>query len=1389
MLRAVEDTRRELDLGDAFSVRIGANTGEILAGELGGAVIREFAVIGDAVNVAARLKDLAPPGRAWVGPRTQAAGGERFEWNAQDVLKLKGRQQSIQPWELVGARDRARIEATAFCPLIGRDAERDALVERLDALSAGRGGAVWIGGEAGSGKSRLLAEALAARPDLDVRTPGPDALATALAAGPDPRVVVVDEADRAGADAWATLGQGLAVSLAWPVLIVVEARPGGPPGLDGLRRRMRELGERHLELELGPLPAPELERVVDAVAGDHPLDDDVRALVLERSDGNPSHAIQGVFLADALQADAARAEAHSERGDEAERRRTTVLFADLAGFTSLAETTDRATLHDLVTSCLDRMSAVARRHGGTVEKYLGDCVLAVFGAPVAIEDAPRAALNAALEMRESVAAFNRERDLASPLGIHTGIDTGLGIAGDVSGPVIREFTLLGASVNRSSHLKDVAPTGTIWVGEETWRAARDVFDFDEVEPDEAGRVFELRSTEPRLHRDAGAQARVSSALVGRRAELGVLNAAAEDLRAGRGGLIAVVGEAGLGKSRLVEEWLAGLGEGIYWLKGRSLSIGRSLAFHPFADLLARWCGIEEGDDEGARLSRLQAAADDLLDHDASEVTPFLAVLMGLPPPEAERARLEQINVEAMDKLILAAVMRTLRELAARTPLALVFEDLHWADLSSIELLESLLHLPVQNPILIVAPFRPHHADTSDRIAASAHERLGDALRRVELRPLGDDAALEMLRNLFRGGDVPPTLLAAVRERARGNPFYVEEVVRSLRDAGALVERDGALEPTARIRDVEIPGTLQEVVMARVDRLDRARRDVLRAASAIGGSFAREVLEEVTGKDELLELLGSLEDAELLDRSPRTGEYRFKHPLIQEVVYDSLVAERRETLHRAIGRAIEARMSETAPGYHAMLAYHFSRGRDLERAEAYLFRAGDEASRAAASDEALRFFREASALYLELHGEAGDPEKMAILERHIAMALANRGRYVEAIEHFDEALRHREVPVTNNQALLATRLARDLTVVLGRLYLPGARRARPVASEGQKAIQALIYDRARAQTTSAMGRYLFDWMDGLRRLDSVDPRSLPLAGGQYASTVGIFSFGGVSFAVSERFLDLAREIVNPDDPTDQMIFGFMNSFHHFLAGNWGDEHEVPEVLVKDRIRNGQLFDVTNYLAICAEKRVCQGRFEEALGVMEGLEEIADLYQFDLAVSSLHGLSAFLALEQGLFEDAVEAADIHYTQHDDPLLNILALSTRAKAQVHAGDPDAAAHSLATAGKLLKRAPGVVPPYYTSAFTRARLQLEVDALERGTGNPRRARRAGRAARRAMNRVASRQPEVLELEGTLRFLTGDRRGAERWWQKSLDVADALGMAPIHTRTQAQRERRLHGS
>lgn len=1372
MRQMVQHTRDELELGDDFDVRIGINTGPILAGDVSGQVIREFAVMGDTVNLAARLKAGAPPGGIHVGPATKAAAGPGFHFQALPETQVKGRKQRVQPFSVLGHDEASDSsgDTTRFCELIGRDAELQVLEDSIAGLRSGRGGIVWISGDHGMGKSRLVDEIVARHPSLRFETLPLAAFNRDMAPGPGAlsKVWVLEDGHLAGEDAADAFRDWLTLIPALPVLVVVLAR--STPHLDPVRERAGMLGDRFVAIDLEPLAVADAVRLVDALSSADPLDSETRALVAQRAEGNPSSVIHSVFLADALRADASRSGSREARGDDAERRRTTVLFADLTGFTALAERSDPHELHDLVTSCLGEMSEIARRHGGTVEKHLGDCILAVYGAPVAMEEAPRAAINAAIEMRDRVAAFNQERSVDPPLRLHTGIATGLGIAGEVSGPVIREFTLMGESVADASTLMDLAPPDSIFVGPETTRATSEWFEFLE----RGAAAFELDSTETKLHREVGHRRRVTSELVGREAELASLQEAIAALSEGRGGAVAVIGDAGLGKTRLVQEMLENL-DGVVSYKGRSLATGQNLSFHPIKDLLSRWCGIEDGEDENRSLARVVGACDELFGGKASEVTPFITTLMGLPPPESERERLERISGEAMSSLILGAVTRLLREGAARTPLILVFEDLHWADLSSIELIESLLRLSSDHPILMLGMLRPRYEKTGERFREVATAQLGPRYREIVLDPLGADAALGMVRNLFRGGDVPPTLLAAVRERAQGNPFYVEEVVRGLVDTGALVEREGRLEATDRITEVPIPGTIQEVVMARVDGLPRPRRELLRAASAIGGTFHVEVLTEIVGKDDLDEKLFALVEAEIIEPRNTTGEFRFKHPLIQEVVYEGLVAGRRESLHRQIGAAIEAHVGPNTPGYYAQLAFHYSRGRDLERAEAHLFRAGDEAARAAASDEALDFFREASELYVQLHRDAGDADadKLSLLERNMALALANRGRYVEAIQHFDDALRHRGVPVSNNRLVLGTRLVRDLVVVLGRLYFPGSRRIRPPATDVQRAVQELIYERARAQTTSAMGRYLFDWMDGLRRLDSADPRTMPLAGGQFASTVGIFSFGGLSFSVSERFLALAKGIVRESDPVDQMIYGFMNHFHRMLAGDWDDVHELPDDLIEDRIRNGQLFDVANYLAISAEKHINQGRFEESLAIMERLQEIADLYQNDLAVSGLHGLTSFLYVEQELWPEAVEAADLYYTEHDAPLINILALGTKAKAQVLGGDPDGAAGTLEIAERMLSSAAGVVPPFYRSAVLRSRLLLEIEALQRSEGNPRAAKKAARAAISVAFKVASRSTEIFRLEGTRRALTMRGRGADAWWDRAQAQAEALGMVP----------------
>jgi predicted ATPase len=528
---------------------------------------------------------------------------------------------------------------------------------------------------------------------------------------------------------------------------------------------------------------------------------------------------------------------------------------------------------------------------------------------------------------------------------------------------------MGDSVVAASELCDRAERGEIFVGPETWRQTREDFEFEERDALEIkGRSepltsYELCSRTQRLHRArVGVERRVFSNLVGREEEMARLGQALEDVRAGRGGIISLVAEAGVGKSRLIAE-LAGsaAAQEVAWREGRSLSTGQQLSFHPFADLCRSWAGITDDDDDEAARDKLHQAVHDLLGERTDEAYPFLATLMGLHLDEAQRERLERIEGQSLEKLIRAAVTQLLRAGSQIAPVVVVLDDLHWADASSIELLESLLRLTEDHAILFLHPCRPGFASTSDRIREYAREHHAERHLEFELQPLDDRAARRMVKNLFREDDLPQATRALIEEKARGNPFYIEEVVRSLLDQGAVEYEDGRFVATERIHNVEIPGTVQEVVMARVDRLGLRRRQLLQLASVIGQSFHHDILEEVRGPGpELAEDLDELQALEFLVPWDRLQgeEYAFKHPLIQEVAYDGILRARREELHRGVAQATERRLPPETPGFDAMLAYHFSMGRDAERAETYLFRAGDEAARVAASSEALHFFQEA-----------------------------------------------------------------------------------------------------------------------------------------------------------------------------------------------------------------------------------------------------------------------------------------------------------------------------------------------------------------------------------------------------------------------------------------------
>ncbi|TMB38489.1 MAG: hypothetical protein E6J55_24900 [Deltaproteobacteria bacterium] len=1089
-----------------------------------------------------------------------------------------------------------------------------------------------------------------------------------------------------------------------------------------------------------------------------------------------------------------------------ERRVATVMFADISGFTAMSERLDPEEVTAVVNRCFEALEAAVRSHGGFVDKYIGDCIMAVFGAPAALEDAPKQAVNAAIEMRNHIARLNEEGALAVPIGLHVGINSGLVLAGRVGGAVKRDFTVLGDAVNLASRLKDASPTGAIYVGLQTYRHTRPHFEFRKTArlslkgKQAAVSAYEVMSVRERVHRPrfAGADRMIASAMVGREHELARIRNCIARVVAGAGAIVNVVGDAGIGKSRLLAEARA-LEEmkAATLLEGRSLSVGQSLSFHPFVDLLRHWAGIAEEDDEAEALEKLEGAVAEVFPDGVEEYVPFIATLMGMRSTGRHAERLKGIQGEALEKLIFKTVRELLGAMAAVRPLVLVFEDVHWADLSSMKLLESVLRLVAESPIVFVHVFRPDYTQTGQRLLALARETYQAHAVEIQLEPLDDASCEQLIRNLLRLDELPYATRALIARKAEGNPFYIEEVLRALIDEGAVEYRDDRFHVTAKVETAVIPETIQDVVMARIEHLPDPVRRLLQLISVIGRSAPYRIIASVAPPGaELGSALAYLKKRQLLtDR--RVGdeiEYVFKHALAQETIYASLLQRTRKELHLAVAGSIETLFADRLADFYGMLSYHFSRAESPEKAEEYLFKAGDEAARAAASSEALHYFREASRLYFAIHGEGGDPAKKATLERNIGQALMNTGHLTESIDHFNRALEFLGERVARTPLAIARKFASDLPVVLRELYLSPRRRPSAEGKERFRQALQIRMNRTRAQSTSDTRRLLFDYFDSIRHMNRYDPRTIEEASPNYAGFAVLFAYSGLSFRLSRRVLEASRSLLRADHAQDVFVFRSMRFVHDFLEGRWDEDRAIDEALVTQALRYGQLWEVNTYLGLNCERKVRQGDFAAAHHHIEQLCELSESYGYSFAQSTEYSMRAFVLLEQRRLAEALRAVDRYYLSRHEDVLKLLALATRAKAEILLGDRERAGKALLEARGVVERLGRVWTPYHVSAYLMSRFLLDVTDLEQclRDGAPaarqvgKRARRSARAAIRIAAKVARERAEAYKLAGRLCWLLGERDRALAWWSRSAAEGQRLGALPEVARTFAEVGRRL---
>ncbi len=650
--------------------------------------------------------------------------------------------------------------------------------------------------------------------------------------------------------------------------------------------------------------------------------------------------------------------------EEGERRWLTVLFADLSEFTSLSERTDPEEIRSMVDGCMKEMGEVVERFGGTVDKVIGDALMAVFGAPVAHEDDSERAVRAALEIQHRAA---EQAALFGGLCVRVGINTGEVIFAPV-GPGRREFTVMGDTVNTAARLQAAAPPAGVLLGEATHAACAHAVTCEAVEPILAkGKQAPLRAWLAQGATSAPADRPLSAApFLGRDAELELLvRAWARTSGELHPQLVTLVGPPGIGKTRLTREFAARVeAEGGRTLHGRPLPYGEPAAYWAFGAVIREACGIFATDSPDVAAHKLGERTASLLpSSEAPELARNLSIL----------ARLAEDTVEDRHALF-ASAQRFLEGLAREQPTLVVLEDLHWADDSLVELVEALSVRLTGVPLLLLAIARPEFLD-----ARPTWARLPTNVT-VQVQALTDSCAHELVRQLLARAVNHEALARRVDEAAGGNPLFIEELVAWLSEGGAA----GA---------GGLPANLKAIIAARVDQLPAPERQVILDASVVGDFFWLGSLQALGGNGSLAGTLQSLERRDLIRRSPSSRiagdqELIFKHGLVREVAYATLSKAARRERHAVVARFVEHAAGDPT-AYAAILAHHWREAGEGASAADYLLIAADQAGRGWASHEAVELCNQA----LELIPE-GDKarQRRARLRRGLAMQAETHASY-------------------------------------------------------------------------------------------------------------------------------------------------------------------------------------------------------------------------------------------------------------------------------------------------------------------------------------------------------------------------------------------------------------
>ena len=973
--------------------------------------------------------------------------------------------------------------------------------------------------------------------------------------------------------------------------------------------------------------------------------------------------------------------ARSSGGLRGERRVVTMLFCDVTGSTSAAGSLDPEEWAQIMNGAFEYLIAPVYRYEGTLARLMGDAILAFFGAPISHEDDPQRAVLAGLDIVNGIRAYQDEVKSKWNLdfGVRVGINTGLVVVGEVGSDMRVEYTAMGDAINLAARMEQTAQTGTVQISADTYNLIAPLFEFESLgdiqvkgksEPVPAYRVVGPKAAPGRLRGIEG----LSAPLIGRDTEIDVLRQVLEKLRQGSGGIVCLIGEAGIGKSRLIDEihaeWEKIVASGSTWMVTQGVSYDTTRPYGLFMQRLRQVYGIEDNDPLDLIREKVTRAPDAFPPQLEMLVVRVVGALLAVGADSDG----PQLQGEALQQELYQACQNMLRASASLAPTVMVLDDLHWADPASVELMIDMFPLVEELPLLMLCSFRPERQSPAWSVKQAAETNYPHRYTEIALSALSEEDSDALFGNLLNISDFPPQLRQIILAKTEGNPFFVEEFTRTLIDSGAITHDGSGMHwsPDTKVEDIAIPENLQALLTSRIDRLEEDARHTLQLGSVIGRSFYHRVLKLISDSNIALDKqLSTLQRTELIREAGRVPEleYIFRHDLTREAAYSSLLLRERRGFHRRVGEAVEELFDDRLEEQAHLLAHHFYQAGDDERALKYSVMAGDGAVRVYAHQEARSHYTRA----IELLGRV-----TASREQRIDVYMA-RGRTLELIGEFDGALSNyqdlqSQARKSSDRGMELAALIPQATIYSTSNLKSDPDRARQISNDGLSLARELKDHRAEAKVLWTL--LLLEYYAGRDREAAIvyGEQSLAIARQydlreQLAYTLNDISRayftvgqGDQAWEAQRESNDLLRELGNLPMLTDSLI---TSAGGHYFLGDFGEALSAAEECLEVSRSIASLWGEAVSLYVLGAIYMESGEIGKSVGALKEALPLAKQAGFAPPVTVRLRLALFCGM-LGETNQGLELARLSLEEGDNRQFSLAAL-----AQFHLcnGDPEEA------------------------------------------------------------------------------------------------------------------------